>query len=338
MADPSTQTEDNVIQVDDAPASDFEDETNESEAGSSLTSITSSILRGKVDEGGRTYAVYGKEEYGFPMDEAELDRIDMCHAKYFALLDKKRFLAPIPPNPQKILDLGCGTGIWCIDIADEFPSAEVIGIDIAPTQPTWVPANCRFELDDMEQPWTWSENTFDFIFSRDLIAAVRDFPRLIDQCYTHLKPGGYVEFQCVTGILHSEDDSVPNDSALQKFSDSLRLAGEAFGTKVDDPLRWKGWFEDRGFEDVTEHIIKLPINTWPKDKRLKLLGAWEMENLLSSLEGMVIRIFQKALGWTEQEVLVFLVDVRKDIKNRNIHGYWPFYIVSGRKPLSGVVI
>ncbi len=44
------------------------------------------------------------------MDEAELDRIDMCHAKYYALLEKKRFLAPIGSNPQKILDLGCGTG------------------------------------------------------------------------------------------------------------------------------------------------------------------------------------------------------------------------------------
>lgn len=109
---------------------------------SSLTSITSSILRGHV-EGGRTYAAYGKEgwqalfvssnddnddedddidkfiadscpchpEYGMPIDDLELDRIDMCHAKYYALLGKKRFLAPIGDNPHKILDLGCGTGM-----------------------------------------------------------------------------------------------------------------------------------------------------------------------------------------------------------------------------------
>ncbi|KAN0108915.1 hypothetical protein V8E51_008657 [Hyaloscypha variabilis] len=181
------QPQSGLIQVDETLELDLDDEANDAgSSGSSLASITSSILRGKVDEGGRTYAVYGKEEYGFPMDEPELDRIDMCHTKYFALLEKRRFLAPIPKNPQKILDLGCGTGIWCIDMADDYPSAEVIGIDIAPTQPKWVPPNCRFELDDMEQTWTWREDEFDFIFSRDLILSIRNWPKLIDQCYkTH---------------------------------------------------------------------------------------------------------------------------------------------------------
>jgi len=44
------------------------------------------------------------------MDAKELDRIDLCHAKYYALLEKKRFLAPIPKHPHTVLDLGCGTG------------------------------------------------------------------------------------------------------------------------------------------------------------------------------------------------------------------------------------
>ncbi|KAG9495859.1 hypothetical protein J7337_012421 [Fusarium musae] len=108
--------EEEVIQPDAALQNVTDDEAydNESER-SSLTSLTSSILHGKV-EGGRTYAVYGKEgksprisEYGLPMDEAELDRIDMCHAKYCALIGKNRYLAPLE-KPQRILDLGCGTG------------------------------------------------------------------------------------------------------------------------------------------------------------------------------------------------------------------------------------
>ncbi|KFY73664.1 hypothetical protein V499_06266 [Pseudogymnoascus sp. VKM F-103] len=128
-----------VVDENDALA-DFDDEafdSGSSAGGSAFTSITSSVLRGEVAEGGRTYAVYGKEEYGLPMDDTELNRLDMSHAKYYGLLEKKRFLAPIGDSPQKILDLGCGTGIWCIDVADEYPSAEVIGVDIAPTQPEW---------------------------------------------------------------------------------------------------------------------------------------------------------------------------------------------------------
>ena len=45
------------------------------------------------------------------------------------LADGKLHLAPIK-NPHRILDIGTGTGIWAIDMADLYPSAEVIGTDI----------------------------------------------------------------------------------------------------------------------------------------------------------------------------------------------------------------
>ncbi|OAF63049.1 hypothetical protein VC83_00142 [Pseudogymnoascus destructans] len=330
------EEQEHQIMVDENDAlADFDDEafdSGSSAGGSAFTSITSSVLRGEVAEGGRTYAVYGKEEYGLPMDDTELNRLDMSHAKYYGLIEKKRFLAPIGDSPQKILDLGCGTGIWCIDVADEYPSAEVIGVDIAPTQPEWVPPNCRFELDDMEEPWMWSKNSFDLIFLRDLIYCIRDWPKLIDQCYTHVKPGGWVEFQGITALLGSDDNTVPPGGALEQFTSNLITSSRMFGTPIDDPIRWKGWFEERGFVDITLKIFKLPINTWPKDTRMKVLGAWEMENLLSGMEVMTMRVFVKALGWTEEEVLVFLVNVRKEVKDRGIHAWFPFYVITARRP------
>lgn len=66
--------------------------------------------------------------------------------------DNKLYLAPIDKTVKRILDVGTGTGIWAMEIVflllprkremlikqgDEFPSAEVIGTDLSPTQPNW---------------------------------------------------------------------------------------------------------------------------------------------------------------------------------------------------------
>ncbi|EHK23609.1 uncharacterized protein TRIVIDRAFT_190556 [Trichoderma virens Gv29-8] len=275
---------------------------------SSLTSVTSSILHGVVGEGQRVYAAYGKEEYGLPMDDQELDRMDLCHQKYFSLLKQRRFLSPISENPQRILDLGCGTGIW-------------------------VPPNCQFELDDIEQTWTWKADSADFIFSRDLILSVRNFPKLIDQAYRHLKPGGWIEFQCHTGLLQCDDGTLPEDSTFRSWANLTKTACERYGTPVDDPTRFKQWFEQRGFECVTEEVYKMPCTPWAKDKRLKLIGAWEQHNLMNHLEGLTMRLFQKSLGWSEEEILVISAMLRKELRDLGVHSYWPYYVVYARKPM-----
>src|SRR5690348_9859507 len=114
---------------------------------------------------------------------------------------------------------------------------------------------------------------------------------------SHLKPGAWAEFHCVTGILKCDDGTLPPNSAMRQFSNALHESTQIFGTPIDDPTRWKGWFEERGFEEVTEIVYKMPTNPWPRDQRLKLIGAFEMENLLFGLSGMVTRLFSKALKW-----------------------------------------
>jgi ubiquinone/menaquinone biosynthesis C-methylase UbiE len=47
-------------------------------------------------------------------------------------LGNKLITAPIT-TPNRVLDLGTGTGIWCIDFADEHPEADVKGIDLSPS-------------------------------------------------------------------------------------------------------------------------------------------------------------------------------------------------------------
>ena len=91
---------------------------------------------------------------------------------------------------------------------------------------------------------------------------------------------------------------------------------------MEDPRRYKEWFEDAGFETVTEHRLKVPTNSWPKDPRLKIVGVFERENLLQGLDVICSRVFQKGLGWSRDEVLVLVAKMKKDIKNTKYHGYY----------------
>lgn len=82
-----------------------------------LSSVASNIRKGVVEKG-HVYPDYGKNPYGLPMDAAELDRNDMQHAKFTMLHGRRLHLAPISKSPHEILDLGTGTGIWAMEMAD----------------------------------------------------------------------------------------------------------------------------------------------------------------------------------------------------------------------------
>jgi ribosomal protein L11 methylase PrmA len=122
--------------------STFGDGTS-STGGSTTTSIKSAITKYEFEHG-RRYHAYKAGRYVFPNDEKELERMDIEHHNQGLQLGALH-LAPIG-RPQRILDVGTGTGVWAIDVADQYPSAIVVGIDLSPVQATWVPPNVKFEV------------------------------------------------------------------------------------------------------------------------------------------------------------------------------------------------
>ncbi|KAI8710775.1 hypothetical protein NCS52_01537300 [Fusarium sp. LHS14.1] len=76
-----------------------------------------------------------------------------------------------------------------------------------------------------------------------------------------------------------------------------------------------------GFIHVTGRKIKVPIGTWPKDKRLKQRGAWNRQFQLQGLEGFSLRGLTEMLGWKYEDAQLFLSDMRKEIADPAIHAY-----------------
>lgn len=145
-------------------------------SASDTTSLKSDIWNYQFENGRRYHRTDDKNL--LPNDETEQDRLDLHHYLFKVLLGNKNYLAPIK-NPHRILDVGTGTGIWALDVAEELPSAKVVGTDLTRTyifptsievilsnpningraaiQPTWTVPNCSFEIDDAELSWTWDD-------------------------------------------------------------------------------------------------------------------------------------------------------------------------------------
>ncbi|KAI9752002.1 MAG: bifunctional farnesyl-diphosphate farnesyltransferase/squalene synthase [Chaenotheca gracillima] len=312
---------------------DFSSETDSTLGDDESTytaSITSSIVNYPY-ENGRRYHAFKDGVYQLPNDDQEMDRLDLTHGMLRLILKNKLFLAPIGSKPQRILDIGTGTGIWAIEMADEFPSAEVIGTDLSPTQPTLVPPNVKFEVDDCEETWTFPQK-FDLIHARYMAAGISDWPKLIKQTFDHVEPGGWAEFQDFDLLYYSDDGSLTEEHALRKWVVELLGAFEQIGKETKPGPKLAGWFRDAGFQNVTVHKYKCPIGPWPKDKELRTIGAWNSLAVGEGLEGFTVRLYTTLLGWKPEEVQVLLANVRKNLNDPKIHPQFDFYVVSGQKP------
>lgn len=294
-------------------------------------SLTSSIERYTV-ENGRRYHAYKDGSYPMPNDDSELDRLDLTHQMLRILMRDKLYFAPISTDkPIKVLDIGTGTGIWAIELGDELPLAEIVGIDLSPTQSSWVPPNVKFEVDDCEEPWTFQQ-PFDFIHSRYMAAAIKDWPKLARQCFEHTTPGGYCEFQDFDLQYYSEDGSMTPEAPITDWVNTLLKASRDFGNDPHPGSKLGGWLEDAGFVDVRAEKFLVPIGPWAKDKHLKTLGSWNLVQIEDGVEGFSIRLYTQFLGWKAEEVQVLLAKVRKDLRNPRIHMMYQFWVAYGRKP------
>ena len=121
------------------------------------------------------------------------------------------------------MDLACGTGILTREIAEKFPSAKIVGIDITKSyldvakQNSDSFDNISFVLDDAEK--FKLDSKFDYI-TGSYLPKYCDPEILVKNCIAHLKPGGKI-------IFH--DFTYPKNPAVRGlwnfFLTFLRLVG-----------------------------------------------------------------------------------------------------------------
>lgn len=283
-----------------------------------------------VYENGRRYHLYKHGRYPMPNDDMEQQREDLKHSMMLELTDNKLFHAPIGDNPKKIIDIGTGTGIWAIEMGDMFPKAQILGVDLSPIQPEWIPENVRFVIDDCESEWA-NGSGWDFAHFRQMVGFLLDPDRVIKTTFEHLRPGGWIEFQELHGYPFCDDGTMPDTDPVVGVYDLLREALELRGMNNDKVRSLRGPLRRAGFTNIQLIKKKIPLGFWPRDPQKRLLGCYLRAAVLDVLPGIMVRPISE-LGLSQLEQEVWMAKFKRGIDDTSIHRHFHFYFWYAQKP------
>lgn len=164
------------------------------------------------------------------------------------------------------------------DFADIYPNTTVIGTDISPIQPTWVPPNLKFEIDDATLDWTYPDNHFDYIHMRYLVGSITDWLALLRQAYRCCKPGGYVESYEASCSFECDDGTLLEGSPMDQWGKVFIEAGKKFGRSFNVVAEGviQDSFREAGFEDITEWEFKVGLVLTVSPPLVASLSRWRL--------------------------------------------------------------
>ncbi|KAF7561850.1 hypothetical protein G7046_g2298 [Stylonectria norvegica] len=305
------------------------EERHEDISSRESTSVTDSVYAHEFAHG-RRYHSYKSGRYPLPNDTKEQNREELIHAMMLEITGQKLFFSDIGESPEKIIDIGTGTGHWAIDVADLFPAALVVGTDLSPIQPTWTPVNVRMFVEDCEEPeWTHGSG-FDLVHLRGVASVIRDLAALVVKAYSHIKNGGWIEIQELHHEVFCDDGSMVEHDSVLIFNKTLAEGMERIGCTEFGNQNLVKALERAGFKNVRLVIHKVPIGSWPKHAQMKKLGVFMKATIAESLGGTVAKPFEAA-GITTGQRKELEIAVRKGLDDNKVHRYVKCYSCYGQK-------
>lgn len=196
--------------------------------------------------------------YLLPKDVLETQRLDFQFYLIRSILHGNH-ASPLRGDLTSILDVGCGTGRWVMEMARTFPGAQVVGLDIEPPQSGQVLApNTCFVQANLLDGLPFADRSFDFTHQRLLVLAIpaAHWPAVVGELVRVTRPGGWVE------LLEGGDIFLNAGPATQRFLAWWREASRARGFDTSLMERLGRLLLDAHVRDVQVRTLQVPVGKW----------------------------------------------------------------------------
>jgi len=182
-------------------------------------------------------------------------------------------------SQSSVLEIGCGSGGYAVHLAKSI-GCRIVGLDINAegvrnanglAEQAKVGARAIFQVSDVSQPLPEQDETFDAVYSNDVLCHVQNRAQVLANIFRVLKPGGRFLFSdalVVGGLVSHEEIATRSSIGMYFFSPP----GE------NERLIKRAGFELLEARDTTESAATLS-KRWhdARDKRKSALVAIENE-------------------------------------------------------------
>ncbi|KAI8096471.1 S-adenosyl-L-methionine-dependent methyltransferase [Halteromyces radiatus] len=199
-----------------------------------------------VEKYGRTYHAITSSTYTLPRDAEERKRLSLQHTVLKDVF--KGNILPIItsslPKDAKILDIGCGSCDWCVEVANSYSDAQVQGVDMSDLFPKDGPKNAKFDVYNVLNGLPYEDNTFDLVQMRLLILAWRteEWHFMLKEIHRVLKPGGYVQ------LIESRFTTIVDNPTVELLNNTMRTMMKERGLESCIVEKLNNWIPDHGFQ------------------------------------------------------------------------------------------
>lgn len=143
-----------------------------------------------------------EEGYPFNRDALASTRLNLQHQLWIACTGYHLHNKVVVPQNALVADIGCGTGIWSLELARQLPMGgkiEAYDLNLAQTPPkAWWPSNVTFsQMDIFADIPQHIQARYDVLNIRLFMCVVQsgDPMPLLQNLMKLLKPGGYLQWQ-----------------------------------------------------------------------------------------------------------------------------------------------
>jgi len=146
---------------------------------------------------------------------------------------------------------------------------------------------------------------------------ISDWNKFIGQAYAFLKPGGWCELQEFHLDLTSDDASIKEGGAFWTWRRDILEATKKIGIDTLTTLQHPKMLKEKGFINIGEKKLKIPIGPWAKGKKEKQIGIMAQKSWVDGLEGASTKLLLM-IGYEPEKLKLFLEEVKEEFMDPKV--------------------